>query len=81
MIKREIFCFQLDYNYVLVSADLTKKEEEEQFRAKLGQLEFVNKMEVIRQLRCLAKFQLNTKFHRFFHTQLTLSEKYYSTLC
>eukprot|EP00090_Calanus_glacialis_P013530 TRINITY_DN22201_c0_g1_i3.p1 TRINITY_DN22201_c0_g1~~TRINITY_DN22201_c0_g1_i3.p1 ORF type:complete len:191 (+),score=62.23 TRINITY_DN22201_c0_g1_i3:306-878(+) len=37
---------RLDYNYVLVSADLTKKEEEEQFRAKLGQLEFVNKMEI-----------------------------------
>eukprot|EP00091_Calanus_sinicus_P001767 TRINITY_DN11792_c0_g1_i1.p1 TRINITY_DN11792_c0_g1~~TRINITY_DN11792_c0_g1_i1.p1 ORF type:complete len:125 (-),score=39.85 TRINITY_DN11792_c0_g1_i1:405-779(-) len=37
---------RLDYNYVFVSTDLTKKEEEEQFRAKLEQLEFVNKMEI-----------------------------------
>ena len=37
---------QLDYNYVLVSTDMRKEEEEQQFRAELEQLEFVKKIEV-----------------------------------
>eukprot|EP00092_Neocalanus_flemingeri_P025910 GFUD01028078.1.p1 GENE.GFUD01028078.1~~GFUD01028078.1.p1 ORF type:complete len:252 (+),score=87.76 GFUD01028078.1:54-809(+) len=36
---------KLDYNYVLVSTDMAK-EEEEQFRAKIEQLEYVKKMEI-----------------------------------
>ena len=47
VIKCIIFYFQLDYNYVLVSTDLSKKEEEQQFRAKLEQMDFIKKMEVL----------------------------------
>ena len=36
----------MDYNFALVSKDVSKKEDEELFRSKLNNLEFVKKKEV-----------------------------------